>query len=145
MPANGCWRPSLPGAIEQRSVTHEAHRQPSSSSAPLQAGAALFLRWGPDVSGWFFGPDEWPKINIHSFHLLRPSCLVSPKSSRAASNKGAAVGQKFTTPREWLSARGLVRPDSRHHGAFLLIQAFLEDDAMLPGNRGMRVLGNGNI
>lgn len=31
-----------------------------------------------------FGPDEWPKINIHSFHLLRPSCLVSPKSSRAA-------------------------------------------------------------
>lgn len=27
--------------------------------------------------------DEWREINIHSFHLLRVSCLVSPKSSSA--------------------------------------------------------------
>lgn len=44
-----------------------------------------------------FGLDEWREINIHSFHLLSASCLVSPKSSRAAS-EGAVAGQKFTTP-----------------------------------------------
>lgn len=86
--------------------------RPRCGCMQLQVGTALFHYLGPDFSVWFLGLDEWCEINIHGFHLLRVSCLVSPKSSRAAS-KGAVVGQKFTTLWEWLPVSQLVMLDSQ--------------------------------